>query len=428
MKRHVLRYFLVGIGILAAAAVILNFSFLRKRYDTAVPVRVHQVATGSLEDIVSGNGSLKPRTTLNVAPQVSGEVRSVPVREGDEVSKGAVLLTLRADDYVLNYDKAASALEVTRRNVSQSLVTLRAQYRSASASVSEAKRTYEKNRELFGAKAVSNDVFQRSEDAYKTAQANEQSAREQLNLRCGLALDAEPLLSADRDAQVIESAPEVAQAQLNLRSAEDTVRKCTVVAPDSGTVTMVKPTVGDFLQAGVVAVRVESLNDIAAEIQIDEVDIGQVQVGQKAEITSDSIIGQVLTGTVTSVAPTVSTLGNTRVSLVRIQIEPLASPLKAGASCKAKIRTRTKQDVLLLPLTAFIAEESSSYVYRLKPLSQKTSKGEEVFELEKATIQIGVSDVSSVEVTSGLSAGDEIAVGALKLLRAGLRVTVKAEP
>ena len=428
MKRHVLRYVLAGIGILALAAVILNFSFLRKRNDTAVPVRVHRVATGSLEDVVSGNGSLNPRRTMNVAPQVSGEVKTVAVREGDEVQKGAVLLTLRTDDYALNYDKAASALEVTRRNVSQSLVTLRAQYRSATASVAEAKRTYEKNKELFAAKAVSQDLFQRSEDAYKTAQANEQSSREQLNLRCGLPLDAEPLLSADKDAQIIEGSPEIAQAQLNLRSAEDTVRKCTVTAPEFGTITMVKPTVGDFLQAGMVVVRVESLQDIAAEVQIDEVDIGQVQVGQKAEVTSDSIIGQVLSGTVTSVAPTVTTLGNTRVSLVRIQIEPLASPLKAGASCKAKIKTRTKQDVLLLPLTAFISEESSSYVYRLKPLSRRTSKGEEVFGLEKVAIQIGVSDVSSVEVTSGLAAGDEIAVGALKLLREGIRVTVKGEP
>jgi HlyD family secretion protein len=425
VKRHVLRYVLGGIGILALAAVVLNFSFLGKKNDTAVPVRVHRVATGSLEDIVSGNGSLNPRRTYDVAPQVSGEVSAVLVEEGDLVQKGTVLFSLRTDDFRLASDKAASALEVTRRNVSQSLVTLRAQMRSASASVADAKRTYEKNKDLFASKAVSQEVYQRSEDAFAAAQTNEQSAREQLNLRCGLPLDAQPILTGEKDSQIIESSPEVLQALLNLKSAEDTVRKCTVAAPEPGTVTMVKPTVGDFLQAGQVVVRVESLDDIAAEIQIDEVDIGQVQNGQKAEVTSDSIIGQVLTGTVTSVAPTVSTLGNTRVSLVRIQIDPLPFPLKAGASCKAKIKTRTKENVLLVPLTAFVSESSSSYVYRLKSLSLKTSKNEEVYGLEKVAIQIGISDVSSVEVTSGLAQGDMIAVGTLTLLREGIRVTVR---
>jgi HlyD family secretion protein len=425
VKKHALRYVLITIGILAVAAVLINVSFIGKRNDTAVPVKTYRVATGSLEDVVSGNGSLNPRSTINVAAQVSGEVGAVLVQEGDEVRKGAALFTIRADDYLLARDKASSALEVTRRSISQGLVTLRAQYRGASTTLADAKRTYEKNKDLFASKAVSQEAFQRSEDAYRTAQTSEQSAREQLNLRCGLDLAADPILTGDRDAAIIEGSPEVAQAALNLRSAEDTVRKCTVTAPDAGTVTMVKPGVGDWVQAGMVAVQVESLHDIVAEIQIDEVDIGQVAVGQRAEVTSDSIIGQTLAGTVTSVAPTVTTLGNTRVSLVRVQVDPVSFALKAGASCKARIKTQTKQGVLVLPLTAFIAEDNTSYVYRLKPIAKKTSKGEAVYQLEKVTIKIGVSDVSSVEVTSGLAEGDEIAVGALKLLREGIRVTVK---
>jgi HlyD family secretion protein len=428
MKKRTVRYLVLGVLVAAAAVVVLNFTFRRDKLSTALPVRVHRVSTGTLEDRVSGNGSFKARRTVNVVAQVSGQVAAVRAREGDEVAMGQPLLELRQDDYRLNVDKASSALEATRRSVSQSLVSLRAQYRSASAALAEAQRAFEKNQELYAGKAISEESFRRSQDAYRNAQVAEQSAREQLNLRCGRPLSSEPLLGSEADHEIVDAAPEVVQAQLTLRSAEDSLGKCRITAPAPGTVTMITPSEGDFVAAGTPLARVESLRDIEAEVQIDEVDIGKLKLGQKAEISSDSIIGEVLEGEVTSIAPTVTSLGSTRVSLVRIRIAPVAFPLKAGASCTARIATSIKRDVLLIPLTAFLSEEGASFSYRLQGLEAGEASEQKVYRLQRVEIQTGLSNVSSIEVLSGLEEGDLVVVGNLKLLREGIYVTVKEEP
>ena len=427
MKKRAFLYIFLIIAVLAVVVVVLNLTFRRDRYDTAIPVRTYSVGRGSLEDLVTGNGSFKPGQSANVAAQVTGEVSSVWVKGGDEVRKGSLLIRLKEDEYLASYEKLQSSLEVTRRNIRQTLVTLRAQYRSAAANLTEAERTFNKNKELLSSKTISEDVYLKTESAYNSALVNEQSAREQLNLRCDLPLDAEPLLTSEKDEEIVENAPEVKQASLNLKSSEDSLAKCRITAPISGTVTMVQPIQGDFVAAGTPVVKIESLLDVIAEIQIDEVDIGKISVGQEAVITSDSIIGEELSGTVTAVAPTITSLGNTRISLVEIEIGPTTAQLKSGASCTVKITVDIKQNILTIPLSAFITEENSTFAYRLAALPEENSTENQVYRLEKTEIQTGSSNVSSIEILSGLSEDDLIVVGNLKLLRDGVYVTSKDE-
>jgi hypothetical protein len=159
---------------------------------------------------------------------------------------------------------------------------------------------------------------------------------------------------------------------------------------------------GDFLPAMTPVLRLESIDDMLAEIQIDEVDIGKLHVGQAAEVASDSIIGRTLQARVQSIAPTVTALGSSRVSLVDLAIAPTDAPLKSGASCSARITASIQADSLLIPLASFFSEEGLSFVYVLVPGGQKNSKGAEVFKLEKREIKTGASNVSFIEVVSGL--------------------------
>jgi RND family efflux transporter MFP subunit len=432
MKKRTWLIVIVSLLVLAAAVVALNLTLRGSRYETAVAVRAHTVARGRLEDRVSGNGSFTPRTSITVAAQVSGEVKAVAVREGDWVQSGAVLVRLRDDDYVLARDKARAALESARRGVAQSLVTLRSQYRAATASLADAKVALDRNRELAATKSISEDTLQRSQSAYDAAAINAQSLREQLNLRLGAAPSAEPELDASRDAAIIEASPEVEQAILAVRSAEDSIGRCTVVAPVAGTVTMVKPSVGDLAAVSTPLARVESLDDMLAEIQIDEVDVGKIREGLAVEVTSDSLIGTTLTGMVESIAPTITTVGATRVSLVEVRITGTADGadrpvLRAGASCSARISANVREDVLIVPISAIATEESLSYAFALEPTGKSNRSGAEVFSLSRREIRTGTSDVTDVEVVSGLGEGDLVATGSLKLLRDGILVTVRPE-
>ncbi len=192
MKKRTWIVVIVSLVVLAAAVVVLRFTLSGSRYETAVAVRADLVARGRLEDRVSGNGSFTPRTSITVVAQVSAEVEAVAVREGDRVAAGAVLVRLRDDDYTLARDKSRAALESARRGVAQSLVTLRSQYRAAAASLADAKLALDRNRELIATKSISEDTLQRSQSAHDAAELNVQSLREQLNLRSGVPLDAEP--------------------------------------------------------------------------------------------------------------------------------------------------------------------------------------------------------------------------------------------
>lgn len=433
MKRRRVLYVMGVILVLVAAVVILNLTLRGNKYDTAIAIRGLVVTKGQLEDRVSGNGTFTPRTTVTVSAQVSGEVKSVQVRENDRVEAGTVLLTLRDDDYLLAAQKTKASLDSTRRSVQQSLVTLRAQYRGATSTRTDAQRTFDKNKELFAAKSISEEVYTRSSDALDTAKVSWQSSREQLDLRCGLVLTADPPLDASRDSDIIEASPEVEQALLSVRSAQDSIARCVITAPAAGTVTKVQPSVGDMVAPNSPLVRIEDLSDVLAEIQVDEVDIGKMHLGQPAEVTSDSLIGLTLRGVVDSIAPTITTLGSTRVSLVDVRIDAASlrtagSPiLRSGASCTARITTSITKNALLIPLASFVTEDNLTFVYLLKPTDRKNGAGAATYQLSKRQITIGSSDVTNVEVKDGLADGDRIATGSLKLLRDGILVTLRED-
>jgi RND family efflux transporter MFP subunit len=302
---------------------------------------------------------------------------------------------------------------------------------SAASVLADAQRTLEDNTALWASKSISEDAYRRSSDAVANAKSSLQSIKEQLDLRCGYPLDAEPPLDSSKDPQIVEASPEVEQALLSLQSAQDNVRKCTITAPISGTVIEVRPSVGDIIAPSAPLVRIETLASMLAEIQIDEVDIGKIRVGQPAEITSDSLIGLTLKGSVDSIAPTMTSLGSTRVSLVDVRIDPKSltagAVMRSGASCTARISTSIKQDVLIIPLSDFFSEENASYVYLLSTTGRKNASGEEVYSLVKREIQTGVSDVNYVEVTKGLQEKDRIAAGNLNLLRDGVMVVSRQE-
>ncbi len=419
----------ITVVFLVVVVVVLSRTLGKNPYSTATPVRSHLVGKRDLENRITGTGTFKPRTTWKVIAQVSGEVKAVFVREGERVFPGTPLIRLDEASYSLALDQAENALVTTENMVLQTLVTLRAGYRSALNALGQSKRAYEKNESLYKTKAISEEIYQTSFDAYQTTQVNCRSAKEQLNLRTGLPLDAEPILSPEKDEQIIASSPEVIQAKLSVKTAADNLARSLITAAASGTVTTVTVSEGDYIPVMAQVLQIESLDDMLAEIQIDEVDISKVKVGQEVELTSDSILGRILFGRVVEVAPTVKTLGSTRVSAVKVDIrenpQDTSLSLKGGASCTARIVTSVKEAVTVIPLSGFMEESNVNYVFLMKPVE---SGGErEIFKLERREIKIGMSNVNFIEVVSGLAEGDRVALGNLNLLRDDIYVTLKEE-
>lgn len=424
MKKHAVRVVLIIAAVAAVSGVVLTLVNRANKAGQALPIETYTVKRGVLVEHITGTGTFKPLLDATVTARVAGQVASIAVEEGTRRTAGGPLLQLDSSDYRLAVDQARSALETARRTVRLSIVTLRASYRSAATAYDQAARTSTKNRELFAGKAISGDELKASEDARATASVALQSAREQLNLRLSRPLAAEPLLESASDGPIVESSPEVVQASLSLRAALDNLDRCTVRSPIGGTVTSVLPRVGDLVQVNGPLVKVEDLSTMIAEVQIDEVDIDKLAVGNSAEITSDSLIGRTLKGRVLSIAPTITTMGSTRVSTVKISLDPTATTLRSGASCSVKITTRTKEDVVNIPITGFVTRGGRERVFVLLPLEGR-DRSPAIYRLEERTITTGISTINSVEVASGLRAGEIIANGAMNRLRTGMLVTPK---
>ena len=427
MKAGRVRRIIIAVILIGAAAVV-TVSFLGKSGKSEGMVfDYYRVKTGVMEEKISGTGTFVPRNSATVLAKVSGVLENLSTDEGDWVKAGAVLLEIDREDYEQSRESAQITLESAKRSARQNLLSLRAGYQTASLSYDQALRNYENNTALFEADGISEEVLKQSKDAFLNAELNLKSARERLNLTMGLPLSGEPVLDDANDEALIDEFPEIIQAELAVNTAQKNLDNCTVRAPISGTVTQVLLDEGGMAGPNTPLIVIEVLDDMIAEIQIDEVDIGKIKKSNTAEVVSDSLLGETLRGTVESISPVIQRVGNTRMTEVKVAIEPDGNQLKSGASCTVRIATTTKEAALVIPLTAYTSEDDLIYVYVLE---QKAENPDAVADpsidlppsylLKKREIEIGIITVNQVEVVSGLSEGEMVAIGNQSLFREDL--------
>ncbi len=427
MKAGRVRRVIIAIILIAVAAVV-TVSFLGKKgKESELVFDYYLVKTDAMEERISGTGMFVPRKSATVLAKVSGAIKTLRVEEGDRVRSGAVLLEIDAEDYEQSLESREIALESSRRSARQNLLSLRATYQTASLSYDQARRNYENNKALFEADGISEEVLKQSQDAFLNGELNLKSARERLNLTLGLPLTAEPVMDDGDDERIISDFPEIIQAELAVDTARKTLGYCTVHAPIDGTVTQVLLDEGRIAGPNTPLIVIEALDDMIAEIQIDEVDIGKIQKNYSAEVTSDSLLGKTLRGTVESISPVIQRIGNSRMTEVKVSISPEGNRLKSGASCTVRIAAQAKEAALVIPLTAYTAADEVIFVYVLKQKAidtgTQTSAGVEVpalYVLEKREIEIGIITVNQAEVVSGLTDGEMLAIGNQSLFREGL--------
>ena len=205
---------------------------------------------------------------------------------------------------------------------------------------------------------MSDDQLAQAEQAERDALDALQSARAELNLAASLPVDAEPPMDAGGDALIIADDPTVIQARLAAEKAAENLRQATVVAPLDGTVTRLEATLGNHLGAGQPVATVETLDDILAGVQIDEVDIGKIRLGQEVILTTETLRDVELLGTITLVPPSMEATGNVPLVTIDVDVDegslPEGARLLAGASCRARIDAELKEDATAVPYAALL--------------------------------------------------------------------------
>lgn len=376
------RPWVITVLIFALAAGGCGIYYYVKSKKSTITYKTATVTKGTLTATVSGTGNIIVNKSANVAPSISGEVKTVLVKAGDIVKRGQALFTITNDDLDISVSKAYASLLQAKQSLSD------AEYQLSSAQSNQT--------------TINNDS--RSTDDQKIQAAQKVSS----------------------SSVAIEVAKvNVQSAQSSYTLAKKTASERTVITPIAGTVTSVNVSGGDtignssgqssnsgqssstsssssqsqnssssFSSASVV---INDLTSLTASVLLNEVDASSVKAGQAVSMTFDAIDDLTLTGKVLEVGATGTESSGVVTYPVTILFDSLDNRLKPQMSVTAVITTNIKQDVLMVANSAIKTSGTESYVLLMKDGIPT-----------KQTVTIGIANDSYTEIASGLSENDTV--------------------
>ncbi|AOZ99532.1 efflux RND transporter periplasmic adaptor subunit [Flavobacterium commune] len=395
--------------------------------EDAKEIEITKVIPMTIVETVSATGKIQPEIEVKIAPEVSGEIILLNVKEGQVVKKGDLLVKINPDLYTSSYNRSVSNLSGTKAGLTQS-----------EASFKEAKANYERNKTLYEKGVISRSDWDKSIASFEVAKATRQSAYYN-----------------------------VQSASASVNEAKDNLGRTTIYAPADGTISVLNVEIGERVlgtqqMAGTELLRVANLNNMEVEVDVNENDIVKIKVGDLANVEVDAYLKKQFKGVVTSISNSASStltadqVTNFKVK-VRIQKESYQdllvgkpetySPFRPGMTATVDIITKTKKNVLAVPISSVVVKSDTTAVAvsdkefsnpdEEKKEAPKSDKKYECVFLkvgDKAKIKIvktGIQDDTNIEILSGVKKGDEVITGPYtivsKELNSGNKVTVKSE-
>lgn len=387
-----------GLGLLVLILIII--AFIGGGREEIIAVTTEKVVKRTITQSVTATGKINPEFRVVITPEVTGEIIALPVKEGDKVKKGDLLIRIKGDQYQAQKER----LEAT-------LLSAEANLKIREAELTRVTSDFNRVKELHS-KGLSSDVeLEISQSNYLTTKAAYESAQ-----------------------------ASVLQSKASLKEVMDQLYKTTILSPMDGTVTQLNVEIGErvlgsgFTQ-GTNIMTISDLNNIEAVVDVDENDVVLVSLGDTARIKVDAFGDRVFKGLVTQIGNSAKTSGfGTQQEVVNFEvkiklIEPDGS-LRPGMSCNAEIETETVTDVLSVPIQSVTARTDT------KPIEQQSNDGDEAiverrtrFEKPKEIVFIvkdgtaksvevvtGISDDNYIEIKSGLEGDEDVVAGSYRAI------------
>ena len=390
----------VVLGVLVLILIGVVGLVLGRRSSDDIPVVTEQVESGPLRSIVTASGNIVAHKAINISANIMGEIKEITVKEGDRVKKGDLLLRIDPQFYLA---------ELKREEAS--LASAEAELALARANYLRAKKMYEEQTPRTGERLISQEDYEQIESEYRVARSNRDRVKAQVE------------------------------------SARTNLEKTSIYSSISGVVTSLNVEEGEVAvtgtmnNPGTVLMTISDLSKMQAEVEVDETDIIDVEVGQEAEITIDAYPDTTFRGVVSEIgnSPIISNLGAGGEEAVdfKVVIDLLDPPanLKPGLSTTADIITDTRESALHVPIQALtmrsVPKEGGNAEGSGRNDGERVEK-EGVFVVRDgraifSPVTTGISDGMNIEIVSGLTEGDEVITGSfqtIRTLRDGSRVRV----
>lgn len=215
------------------------------------------------------------------------------------------------------------------------------------------------------------------------------------------------LLAGASDERITQATAQVEQAQLAVANAQASLDNATLTAPFPGVITAIHVAEGEL--ASGLAVQLVDMDSLEVVLDVDEIDIGEVTLGQPAEITLEAWPNETMLGEVTTIAPQAT--GNQSGAIVSYQVRLSFTnsdlPVRAGMTANANLITATRENVRLVPNQAIIANRSAG-TYKVNLVGTDAEGNQTVEEVE---VTIGLRDGAFTEILEGVNEGDELMIG-----------------
>jgi len=421
-------YILIGSAIVIIGVLVgLSKAGIIGNKDKGKEVEIADAQTGTIVETVSATGKIQPEIEVKMASMVSGEIIDLPIKEGQVVKKGDLLLKINPDLYTSGLNRTVANLSVSKASLSQS-----------DASFNQAKADYERNKVLYGKGIISKSDWDKSVASFEVAKASKQSAYYN-----------------------------VQSASASVNEARDNLGRTVIYAPADGTISVLNVELGERVlgtqqMAGTELLRVANLNNMEVEVDVNENDIVKIKVGDAANVEVDAYLKKQFKGVVTSISNSASTaLTADQVTNFKVKVRILKesykdlmvgkpdtySPFRPGMTATVDIITTTKANVVYVPISSVVVKSDTAAVKmpkiddpkdseNKKPSPKSDKKLECVFVKvgDKAKIRIiktGIQDDTNIEVMSGLKKGDVVITGpyttVAKDLNSGDKVFVQKE-
>ena len=357
-----------------------------------------EVVRGDLTVSVSGSGNISISNEAKLAFSSGGKIATIFVDENDEVRKGYLIAKLDTSFLELALVQAQAALDQAEYSLEQAEEPFSEDEIDSAEAAVEAAEDYlyyalwmlDKAHREEPVNGIVPSVEQWQAEVSR-AQANLLAAEAQLEVILD-APDEKALAAAKSQAEAAKKAVAEAQKQLD---------EATIRAPSDGVVANIYAEEGDTVPAGMAIVHLIDLATMELKVEVDEIDIAEVQPGQRAIIEVDALPSLELEGKVTSVSTLAIEAGGLVLYEVTIGFDaPQDYNLKIGMSATADIIINERSNVLLVPDRAITPESQGNQVVKVMVNE----------EIEERLVKPGLSDGFDTEIVDGLSEGDIVVV------------------
>ncbi len=421
-------------GIILLVILIIIAVVVKNNRGEGIRVSVEKVTKRTIIQTVSANGKIQPEKDIKISPYISGEVVELMVKEGDQVTAGQLLAKIDPEIYISAYDQSNASMNTQKANEANA----RARLSQMKAQYENARLTYDRQQKLFNQSVISQAEFDQAKAAFDVAKSQVEAA--------------------EQDIKASEFM--VKSSEAGLKRAHEDLTKTAIFAPNDGTVSKLGVEKGERVtgasqfSSGTEIMRIANLNEMEAQVEVNENDIVRVSLGDTALIEVDAYLNRKFKGIVTEIATSANTSGvsvdqvtnfNVKIHLLKISYQDLLkkdvpnfSPFRPGMSATVEIQTETATNVLTVPIQAVTTRTAQDTLDKFNSSGNKTEKSkgggppgdievvttkkksDEIQECTflfdngkavKLNVKTGIQDNTYIQILSGLKEGQEIITG-----------------